>query len=73
MEKAKLAVLSAELKKQKQEIDKIYLKLKRRESNLKSEAGVESLAYQLHNLYCAYEDFPAQSDCVVIKLLVRPD
>ena len=28
MEKAKLAVLSAELKKQKQGIDKIYLKLK---------------------------------------------
>lgn len=56
MEKAKLAILEAELSKQKQEIEKIYSKIKQRFANLKNEIKVESLAYQLHNLYCAYED-----------------
>lgn len=56
MEKTKLAILTAELKKQKEEIDKIYDKIKQRSVRLNSQVTVESLAYQLHNLYCAYED-----------------
>ena len=56
MEKAKLAILTAELEKQKTEIDKIYRKIKQRETKLTNQMALESLAYQLHNLYCAYED-----------------
>ncbi len=56
MEKGRLAILEAEINKQKQEIDKIYSKIKQRSASLNNEAKVESLAYQLHNLYCAYED-----------------
>lgn len=56
MEKAKLAISEAEIDKQKQEIDRIYLKIKRRYTNLSKDVMIESLAYQLHNLYCAYED-----------------
>ena len=53
MEKVKLAILTAELEKQKTEIDKIYRKIKQRETKLTSQMALESLAYQLHNLYCA--------------------
>ena len=56
MEKAKLAILEAELSRQKQEIDKIYAKIDERRLRINNETGIESLAYQLHNLYCAYED-----------------
>lgn len=56
MEKAKLAILEAEMNKQRQEIDKIYLKIDERRTVLNNESRIESLAYQLHNLYCAYED-----------------
>lgn len=56
MEKAKLAVLKAEINKQAQEIGKIYSKIEKRALNLNDETEIESLAYQLHNLYCAYED-----------------
>lgn len=56
MEKEKLAILEAELTKQRQEIEKIYSKIKQRSAKLDNEAEIESLAYQLHNLYCAYED-----------------
>lgn len=56
MEKAKLAILQAETKKQMLEIDKIYLRISKRTKNLNREVNVESVAYQLHNLYCAFED-----------------
>lgn len=56
MEKAKLAILQAETKKQMLEIDKIYLRINKRTKNLNREVNVESVAYQLHNLYCAFED-----------------
>lgn len=56
MEKARIAILESELDKQKQEIDGIYLKIGSRAKKLGSEVGIESLAYHLHNLYCAYED-----------------
>lgn len=56
MEKAKLAILEGEIKKQEEAIDKIYAKIDARAKNLESEVKIESLAYHLHNLYCAYED-----------------
>lgn len=56
MEKAKLAILEAEINKQREEIGKIYLKIIERSGGLDNEVKVESLAYHLHNLYCAYED-----------------
>ena len=56
MEQAKIAILIAEISRQKEEIEKIYAKIKQRSANLKSKTQVESLAYHLHNLYCAYED-----------------
>lgn len=56
MEKGKLAILEAEINKQAQIIAKIYAKINKRSSELGKESEVESLAYQLHNLYCAYED-----------------
>lgn len=57
MEKGKLAILEAEIDKQAEGIYKIYSKIKERAAGLNNnEEKVESLAYQLHNLYCAYED-----------------
>ena len=56
MEKAKLAILEAELDKQRQEIEKIYQRINKRIRNLDDDIKLESLAYQLHNLYCSFED-----------------
>lgn len=56
MEKAKLAILEAELDKQRQEIEKIYQRINKRIRNLGDDIKLESLAYQLHNLYCSFED-----------------
>jgi hypothetical protein len=56
MEKGKLAILEAEVVRQENEIERIYSKIDRRATHLDSEEATESLAYHLHNLYCAYED-----------------
>lgn len=57
MEKERLAILQGELKKQYDEIERIYLKTdKKVKGDLYDENVLESLGYQLHNLYCAYED-----------------
>ena len=55
MEKARLAVLQAEIKAQMQEIEGIYTKIEDRKRK-KDKAAMESVGYQLHNLYCAFED-----------------
>lgn len=55
MEKARLAVLKAEIKAQMQEIEGIYTKIEDRKRK-KDKAAMESVGYQLHNLYCAFED-----------------
>lgn len=55
MEKGKLALLRSEIKAQMNEIEAIYAKIEERRSR-KDKAHLESLAYQLHNLYCAFED-----------------
>lgn len=56
MEKAKLAILEGELRRQESQIDKIYLKIEDRARYMAGAAGIESVAYHMHNLYCAYED-----------------
>ncbi len=55
MEKERLAVLTAEIKAQIQEIERIYTRLEDR-NRKKDKTAIESVGYQLHNLYCAFED-----------------
>jgi len=55
VEKARLAVLKAELKAQIQEIESIYIRIEDRKRNT-DKAAMDSVGYQLHNLYCAFED-----------------
>lgn len=57
MDEAALSLLKADVTGQVREIEKIYGKITQRSRNFKEEpARLESLAYQLHNLYCAFED-----------------
>jgi len=55
MEKERLSLLRASIKAQGMEIERIFNKIEDRRHG-KGEATLESLAYQLHNLYCAFED-----------------
>jgi hypothetical protein len=55
VEKERLAVLKAEIKAQIQEIEGIYTRLEDRKRK-KDKTAIESMGYQLHNLYCAFED-----------------
>ena len=55
MEENSIAILKAELEAQVGEIEKIYARLDER-SKEKGKAAAESIGYQLHNLYCAWED-----------------
>jgi len=55
VEKERLAVLRAELKAQIEEIEGIYTRIEDRKQR-KDKAAMESVGYQLHNLYCAFED-----------------
>jgi len=57
MDKNRLIILESELADQIKVIDEVYEKIeKRRPSFKESEEGIESMAYQLHNLYGAYEE-----------------
>lgn len=69
MEEARLAILEAEINKQQKEIEKIYSRIKERARNLNIDFKVESLAYQLHNLYCAY--LPNFSSETIEKLYLQ--
>jgi len=55
VEKERLTVLRAEIKAQMQQIEGIYTKIEDR-NRRRDKAAMESLGYQLHNLYCAFED-----------------
>jgi uncharacterized protein YutE (UPF0331/DUF86 family) len=55
MEKIELALLKAEIDAQVVEIDHIFTRLAERKKK-KGKVVVESIGYQLHNLYCAFED-----------------
>ena len=55
MEEGRLSLLSATIRAQGEEIERIFDKIEDRRHG-EGEANLESLAYQLHNLYCAFED-----------------
>ncbi|MCK5506132.1 MAG: hypothetical protein KAJ10_13285 [Thermodesulfovibrionia bacterium] len=55
MDKERLTVLKAEIEAQIGEIENIYNKLEERKKEI-SKIALESTGYQLHNLYCAFED-----------------
>jgi len=55
MEKERLSLLKASIKAQGAEIERIFDKIEDRRHG-KREASLESLGYQLHNVYCAFED-----------------
>lgn len=57
MESEQLAGLAAELKAQLRLIERVYERLQKRvEVGLNTPAQLDSVAYQVHNLYCAAED-----------------
>lgn len=57
MEKNEVAVLKADVGEQIKAIDKAYRKIAARKKRYtKDEEALDSMAYQLHNLYCAFED-----------------
>lgn len=57
MEEARFSILESEIDAQVHSIEGIYQKIEERKNNIeKNKAKLESLAYQLHNLYCAFED-----------------
>lgn len=55
MDEERLNLLRGDIEAQIKEIEKIYVRIEERK-NKKDIANLESLAYQLHNLYCAFED-----------------
>ena len=55
MEKERLSLLRASIEAQGTEIERILDKIEDRRHG-EGEVNLESLAYQLHNLYCAFED-----------------
>ena len=48
--------MKADIDVQIREIETIYAKLDERRQEENRLTGIESIAYQLHNLYCAFED-----------------
>lgn len=57
MEHEKIVGLTAELKAQLRLIERVYQRLQARlEDGLETPAQRDSIAYQIHNLYCAAED-----------------
>ena len=55
MDAERLTILKSEMHAQVGEIEDIYNKLEDRRKK-RGKAGIESIGYQLHNLYCAFED-----------------
>lgn len=57
MDEARFSILQSEIETQIGVIESIYKKIEERIKDMeKSESSLESSAYQLHNLYCAFED-----------------
>ncbi|MHA1730688.1 MAG: hypothetical protein ACTSU5_02040 [Promethearchaeota archaeon] len=57
MEKGSKSVLVAEIKDQLRSIDEIFQKISSRKTGFAENVErTESLGYQIHNLYCAFED-----------------
>ncbi len=63
MDEARWALLKASLEAHRQEIARVFAKIEERQAHLDDPAYLESLGYQLHNLYSAFEDlFEAVAD-----------
>jgi len=58
MDKSRLTVLTADMEAQMSLVERVYRELEKRASKLEpdDEIRLESIAYQLHNLYNAVED-----------------
>jgi len=57
MDEARFSILQSEIETQIGVIESIYKKIEERIKDMeKSKLSLESSAYQLHNLYCAFED-----------------
>ncbi len=57
MENEKLVLLEADLRAQQKQIDAVYRKIAaRKKASTQDPVAFENLAYQLHNLYSAFED-----------------
>lgn len=57
MEKERLAVLETDIRRQQKKIEAVYREIvQRKKGYTKDRVILESLAFQLHNLYCAFED-----------------
>ncbi len=57
MDKERLAVLEAGVKEQLNLIKQLHGEIKKKINNFKSSPeAIDSMAYKLHNLYCAYEE-----------------
>jgi len=57
MDEARFSIFESEIEAQISLIEEIYRKIEERKKGIeKSKSKLESLAYQLHNLYCAFED-----------------
>ena len=55
MDEERLSLLRANIEAQREEIERIFAKIEERRHG-EGAAYLESLGYQLHNLYCAFED-----------------
>lgn len=55
MDREELVILETELAAQMREIERTYKKIEER-ARLRTPSGSESLSYQLHNLYSAFEE-----------------
>ena len=56
MDDARIAVLKAEVDSRKREIETIYERIEERRARFSETAeGIDSMAYQIHNLYSAFE------------------
>ncbi|MBC7342481.1 MAG: hypothetical protein H5U02_08540 [Clostridia bacterium] len=55
MDQGQFAILDAAIRKQVMLIEQIYNRVEKRKG-AESAVELESLGYQLHNLYCAFED-----------------
>ncbi len=56
MDEARWALLKAALDAQRQEIARVFAKIQERQAHLDDPVYLESVGYQLHNLYSAFED-----------------
>lgn len=57
MEQARLNIIETDINRQIEIIEQVYEKIQQRSREYNTNVErMESLAYQLHNLYCAFED-----------------